>query len=47
MCLLLDVSLPSRKLLCSRANKLVEALSLDVYLVHIMADDLKNLVCDQ
>ena len=47
MCLLLDMSLPSRKLLCSRANKLVEALSLDVDLVHIVADDMKNLVCDQ
>jgi len=47
ICLLLDMSLPSRKSICTRANKLVEELSLNVDLVHIMADDLKNLVCDQ
>jgi len=41
------MSLPSRKFICTRANKLALALSLDVDLIHIMADDLKNLVCDQ
>ena len=47
ICLLLDMSLPSRNSICTRATKLVLALSLDVDLVHIMADDLKNIVCDQ
>jgi len=39
------VALISRKSICSRAKKIVEALSLDVDLAHIMADDLKSLVC--
>ena len=47
MCLLLDISLPSRKSIYSKANKLIEALSLDVDLAQITVDDLKSLVCDQ
>ena len=47
MCHLLDVSLPSRKSVCSRADAYVAALSVDIDLTQATADEIKNLVCDR
>ena len=47
MCHLLDVSLPSRKSVCSRADAYVAALSVDIDLAEATADEIKNLVCDR
>ena len=47
MCWLLDVSLPSQKSICSKANKLVNTLSLNIDLVEVDVDDLRSLICDR
>jgi len=42
MCWLLDMSLPSQKSICSKANKLVNTLSLNIDLTQMDVDNLRS-----